>query len=346
MNADRDSVPDSPAGAAPADDAGPVPPDPDLDPGPPATAAGVRRFLHWRGTRKGAWWLSKAIYRAAERFLMDDGLYMASALAFSLVLAIFPFIIFVTALAGFVGGPQLASWLTNALFETMPDRVAQALEPEIWNVLIRDAGGGLLTFSLLVMLISVSSAVETVRGGLNRAYGLPETRSVFRTRLESIAFVILTTVALTAIAFAAVIAPVAFAAIPSFVPNAVDLYPTISVLQDIELFREAFLAVVLAALLYALHLALPDFDDGRPQLWPGILATLVLWWLAARGFSWYLASFANYARVYAGLAGIVAVLIFFYLASVILLFAGAFNRALCEAWRARRAERAKRAKSA
>lgn len=322
-----------------------IPPDPDTDPGPPATAVGVRRYLHWKSTRKGAWWFSKAVYRATERFLMDDGLYMASALAFSLVLAIFPFIIFVTALAGFIGGPQLAGWLTNALFETMPDRVAQALEPEIWNVLIRDAGGGLLTFSLLVMLISVSGAVETVRGGLNRAYGLPETRSLFRTRLESIVFVILTTIALTAIAFAAVVAPIAFATIPAFVPNAVDIYPTIEVLQEIELFRELFLAVVLSILLYALHLVLPDYEAKRPQIWPGILATLFLWWVAARAFSWYLASFANYAKIYAGLAGIVAALIFFYLASTILLFAGALNRAIFEAWQERRAERNAKAKA-
>lgn len=301
------------------------------DAGRPATAAGMRRYLHWKASRKDAWWISKVIYRAGERFLMDDGLYMASALAFSLVLAIFPFIIFMTALTGFLGGPRLAGWITRALFDALPDQVAQALEPEIWNVLIRDAGGGLLTFSLLVMLISVSGAVETVRGGLNRAYGLAETRSVFRTRIESILFVILTTVALTVVAFVAVVAPVSYAALLSFVPDAVDLHPTF------DLLRQVFLALILAALLFALHVLLPDYEKRHPPVWPGIVATLALWWLSARAFSWYLASFADYARVYAGLAGIVAALIFFYLASAILLFAGALNRAVQEGRRERAA---------
>ncbi len=300
------------------------------DTGPPATAAGIRRFLHWKASRDG-WWLSRAIYRSAERFLIDDGLYMASALAFSLVLAIFPFIIFATALTGFFGGQNLAEWITNALFDALPDQVAEALEPEIWNVLIRDAGGGLLTFSLLVMLVSVSSAVETVRGGLNRAYGFTEPRSVIRTRLESIAFVILTTIALAVIAFAAVVAPLGYAAITAYMPELQNFHP------NFELLRQVFLTVVLAGFLYAIHLFLPAHEPRRPPLWPGILSTLALWWLSAHAFSWYLASFANYARVYAGLAGIVAALIFFYLTSVILLFAGALNREIHEGWRQRKA---------
>jgi len=293
------------------------------DTAPPATARTVRRFLHSRAARQG-WWVTKAIYTSAERFLMDDGLYMASALAFSVLLAIFPFLIFVTALTGFIGGEDLASWLTNALFDTLPDQVAQALEPEVYNVLIRDAGSGLLTFSIAVVLISVSSAVETVRGGLNRAYGLAEPRSVIRTRIESIVFVILATAALVMVAFAAVVAPVGYAAIVAYFPDVEELHP------NFELLRQSALTLVLAVLLFSIHLLLPAHKSPRPALWPGIVTTMALWWIGGRAFSWYLASFADYARIYAGLAGIVAAMIFFYLASTILLYAGALNRALHE----------------
>lgn len=302
------------------------------DTAPPATAASVRRFLHSRAARQG-WWVTKAVYTAAERFLMDDGLYMASALAFSLLLAIFPFIIFVTALTGFIGGENLAAWLTNALFDTLPDRVAQALQPEVYNVLIRDAGGGLLTFSIAVVLISVSSAVETVRGGLNRAYGLSEPRSVIRTRIESIVFVILATAALVLVAFAAVVAPIGYSAIVAYFPDVEELHP------NFELLRQTALTVVLGLLVFSLHLLLPAHKSPRPALWPGIVTTMVLWWVGGRAFSWYLASFADYARIYAGLAGIVAAMIFFYLASTILLYAGALNRALHEGWSHQHAER-------
>jgi membrane protein len=295
--------------------------DPDAD--RPATAAPVRRYLHIRAAKQG-WWFTRALYKAAERFLWDDGLYMASALAFSLLIAIFPFIIFLTAITGFVGGNRLAAWVTNALFDALPAQVAQALEPEVWNVLIRDAGGGLLTFSLVIMVISVSSAVETVRGGLNRAYGLPEDRSVIRTRIESIVFVILATIALIIVAFVGVVAPIAYSTLVAHVPEMQELN------FNFEIVRQSLLTGVLVLLLFAIHRLLPAHRPPRPALWPGILATLVLWWVGGKAFSWYLASFANYARVYAGLAGIIAALIFFYLASVILLYAGALNRAIQE----------------
>lgn len=298
-------------------------------PTPPEPSSPVRRFLHLRATRKRAWWLSKAVYAATESFLMEDGLYMASALAFSLLLAIFPFVIFVTALTGFIGGEQLAAWLTRELFDAFPDQVAETLQPEVERV-VRDAGGGLLTFGLAITLISVSSAVETVRGGLNRAYRLTENRSVIRTRIESIAFVIVATIVLVFVAFVAVVLPIAYQALAVQMPDVPLPLATFAVL------REAILAVVLGALLYALHRLLPCHGRPRPALWPGILVTLALWGLGGRAFSWYLASFADYARIYAGLAGIVAALIFFYVAAVILLFAGSFNRAIDDA-RARRA---------
>lgn len=293
-------------------------------PAPPEPSSPVRRFLHLRATSRRAWWLSKAVYAAIESFLMEDGLYMASALAFSLLLAIFPFVIFLTALTGFLGGEELSAWLTKELFEAFPDQVAATLQPEVERV-VRDAGGGLLTFGLAVTLISVSSAVETVRGGLNRAYRLTENRSVVRTRIESIAFVIVGTIVLVFVAFVAVVLPIAYRALALQTPD-FPIPPAV-----FAIVREAVLAVVLGALLYALHRLLPCHGRPRPALWPGILVTLALWGLGGRAFSWYLGSFADYARIYAGLAGIVAALIFFYVAAAILLFAGSFNRAIDDA---------------
>lgn len=298
---------------------------------PPATAASVRHYLHDHARGRG-WWVTKAVYASAERFLLNDGLYMSSALAFSMLLAIFPFIILITAMTGLIGGEDLATWLTNALFDTLPEQVAQALQPEIYNVLIRDAGGGLLTVSIVIVLISVSGAVETVRGGLNRAYGLKEPRSVFRTRAESILFVILATASLVVVAFIAIVAPVGYAALVALVPEIDEIHPSF------VLVRQVTLTVVLAILLYAIHRLLPAHTRPIPSLWPGILTTMALWYIAGQAFSWYLASFADYARIYAGLAGIVAAMIFFYLASVILLYAGALNRALADARAGRRAK--------
>ncbi len=299
------------------------------------TAPALRRALRHSATKR-AWWITKAVYRAIERFIYDDGFYMASALAFSIILAIFPFIIFMTAMAGFLGGQELAKILTVRLFDVMPEEVASTLQPEINNVLLRDASSGLVTFGLVIMLVSVSSAIETVRGGLNRAYGIIEDRSVVRTRAESLLFIFATTFTLMFVALIAVIVPVIYNLLLPILPTHMAYADAVGRMQL------AVTTLVLGLLLWALHRYLPDWKGPRPAIWPGILATLVLWYVAARGFSLYLNFFGGYTRTYAGLAGIAAAMIFFYVASTILLFAGALNRALAEAWARYRADRAMR----
>lgn len=286
-----------------------------------------RRILRW------VWRTLRVFYRAADRFMQEDGLYMASALAFSTILAIFPFILFLTAVAGFIGDRELASFLTSTLFDVFPSQVANVLEPEIWNVLIRDRAGTVVTFSIFIMLASVTSAVETIRGGLNRAYGARESRSILRTIPESVAFVVLSALSLIVVAFLGVVFPVVYEIVTARVLHV----PTPIIV--VEAVRSTVVTLVLAAMLWGFHRWLPAHGRSRPAIWPGIVFTLVVWYLAGQGFSWYMSSVADYARYYAGLAGIVAALLFFYIAAAILLLAGAFNRALHEEWEKRRALR-------
>ena len=97
--------------------------------------------------------------------------------------------------------------------------------------------------------------------------------------------------------------------------------------------RLGVMGVILFGALLALHVALPAHRRGIKQVWIGCLVTLVLWYVVGLGFSYYLSNFSNYAATYAGLAGVVAALMFFYLASVCLLFGGEVNRAIAVARR-------------
>lgn len=283
----------------------------------------VTRHLRPRRLMRIGGRVGRILYRATDRFIAEDGLYMASALAFSLILAIFPFILFVTSVAGFIGDRDLARFLTVRLFDVFPPTVANALEPEVWNVLVRDRGG-VITFSVVIILASVTSAVETIRGALNRAYGTRETRSILQTAPESMVFVTLGTLSLIVVAFFAVIFPVAYDIIDDHLPTVPAPFTLLDTI------RSGVLTLVLAAMLWAFHSWLPAHGKTRPALWPGILFTLVMWYLGSTLFSWYMSGVADYARYYAGLAGIVAALLFFYISSVILLFSGALNRALHE----------------
>src|SRR4030088_602084 len=143
---------------------------------------------------------------AFYRFLKDDGWAIASYIALSTLMALFPFLILVTALAAFLGTEDLADEVAILLLDTWPQEVAGPISRELHRVLTTTRGD-VLTASAVFSVYFASSGVESVRIGLNRAYDTTETRSWFLLRLESIIYVLLGALALLALAVLVVLAP-------------------------------------------------------------------------------------------------------------------------------------------
>lgn len=276
-------------------------------------------------------WLRRAstvVYDAYSHMAEDDGFALASHVSLTALMSIFPFLIFVAALAAFFGEADLADQVAEILFETWPEDVAGPIANDVKKVLTNQQSG-LLTVSILIMIYLASNGVEAVRVALNRAYRISDTRSFFRLRLQSVGFVIGAAVASLILAFVGVLGPTLFTAAASYFP----------VLND---YRTAFdyirLGVTGAALIGVLvgaHVWLPA---GRPpfrKLWPGILVTILLWLAAAWGFGFYLQRFANYATYYAGLASVFTALVFMYLVSLIMIFGAELNASLARVGRDR-----------
>jgi membrane protein len=62
----------------------------------------------------------------------------------------------------------------------------------------------------------------------------------------------------------------------------------------------------------------------------GVFLTLVAWWMAGKAFGFYISQFANYSATYAGLAGIVVLMFFLYIQSVIFLYGAEVNRSIAD----------------
>ena len=120
----------------------------------------------------------------------DSGFAMAGAVAFSFVLSLFPFCIFLGAVAGLFGGEAFAKQGIERLFEIAPAPVAEALAPEVMAVMGRSRFD-LLTFGALISLFFATSAIESLRAALNVAYRQKEKRPYFLCLMESSLFVIL-----------------------------------------------------------------------------------------------------------------------------------------------------------
>ena len=128
----------------------------------------------------------------------------------------FPFLIFVTALAGFFGTKTLADEAVSLLFlQTWPQQVAAPIANEIHDVLTHTRSG-LLTIGVILAIYFSSSGVEAIRIGLNRAYGVVEMRAWWLFRLESIAYVFVGALSLLTLALFVVFAPVALVRAAAF----------------------------------------------------------------------------------------------------------------------------------
>src|ERR1700683_3447432 len=114
------------------------------------------------------------IVDAFSRFNRDDGWAIARHISLSVLLAVCPFLIVVTAIAGFVGSFNLADEVARLMFAVWPRQVATPIAAQIHNVL-PTAHGGVLTLGAVFSVYFASSGVESLRIGLNRAYGLSRT---------------------------------------------------------------------------------------------------------------------------------------------------------------------------
>jgi len=257
------------------------------------------------------------------RFLADDGWAIASHIALSALMAMFPFFIVLTALAGLIfGSADLADVVAKLMLETWPQEVAEPIAREIHNVLATTHTQA-LTIGAALAVYFASSGVESLRIGLNRAYNGVETRHWLLLRLESIGYVLVAAVSSLALGFLVVLEPLLFRTALRYAPWLEPLEGQFTV------FRFGIATVVLAGALLVAHKWLPAGRRRVVEILPGIVATLVLWMVTGIAFGRYLAEYSfAYVNTYAGLASAMVALVFLYWTATIFIYGGELNSAI------------------
>jgi len=259
------------------------------------------------------------------RFLADDGWAFASYVAMSALISLFPFLIFITALAGFFGSKELADEVATLLLQAWPKQAAAPIASEIHSVLTGNRRD-LLTFGVVLSIWFSSNGIEAMRVAMNRAYDVKEMRPWWLLRLESIAFVLIGAMALLALAFLVVLGPLIWRVLLHF-------FPTLSIYWHLfTLLRFAVTGVVTVVALAVSHMWLPAGRRTFAQIWPGITVTLTGMLICAVGFGNYLARFSrNYVTTYAGLASVMIAIGFLYLIAAIFIYGGELNAVIMRA---------------
>ncbi len=256
-------------------------------------------------------------------FLADDGWAIASHIALSALMALFPFLIVLTSLAGFFGSKELADQAVGLLLQVWPQQVADSLSGEIHDVLTTTRGDA-LTIGLVLAVYFASNGIESLRVGLNRAYSVIEPRSWYWLRLESIGYTLIAAFTALAMAFLIVLGPLILEAARRHIPLIVE---TNEQFLNVARYGITMLALVIA--LFILHAWLPAGRRSFLQILPGIIFTFAASLLSGIVFGQYLARFANnYVTMYAGLASVIIALVFLYFIAAIFVYGGELNAAI------------------
>lgn len=239
--------------------------------------------------------------------------------AYTSILALFPFIIFLVALSSVFGDAHLAEKIIDYGFEVLPPEVVQTLAPVIREIMINN-DGAVLGFAALGTLWVASSGIEGLRFGLNAVYGATEPRPLWKRRLQGLWFVLLVAIAFLILATVLIVWP----AIEKWLGDYLPFLDS----KALAFVRYAISFCLLATGMSQMYYFLPNVKQRWRQTYPGAFVASVIWLGLASLFSLYVANFGSYAARYGSIAGVIITLVFLHFSASTLLFGGQFNAIL------------------
>jgi membrane protein len=255
--------------------------------------------------------------RTYKEFIADNCLGLAAQLAYYLLLALVPALVFMLALVSFLP-PSTVQQVIEGMSAVAPGEMMQIFQDQINNI-ARGEHGGLLTFGLLMALWSSSSAIVSISDALNAAYDIEEGRPWWKVRLMAVAL----TVGLAAFILAAfalvLIGPTLAERIAASAGLGGAFEWTWKILQWPIVF--ALIAVAIAILNYFG----PDADQDWAWISPGAIVATALWLIASLAFKVYVGNFANYNETYGSLGGVIVLMLWFYISSLAILAGAEMN---------------------
>jgi membrane protein len=277
-----------------------------------------------KGLPTGLTW-KQLFVRLKDRWLGDEMGDVAGAVTFFAVLALFPFLIFLVALAGVLLTPGLVESIVRSLSEVAPQAVVELVGDRI-RALEGSKSVSLLTVSALVAVVSASSGMVALMAALNKAYAVKEQRSVLRKRAIALVMTLLAAAGSLLAGLAAVFLPVVAARLGG---------PAVTALAWLRL---PVAAAVLMLIWAALYWALPDVRRKFQLITPGAVFGVLLWALASWGFSQYVSHFGRYEVTYGALGSVAILLFWMWISAQALLLGAEINAVIEEAKQPRREE--------
>ncbi|CAN5833354.1 N/A [soil metagenome] len=277
-----------------------------------------------RPQSKGVLGTGTQIYRQSMR---DDVMGLSAELSYRFFLALFPFFIFLSALGGFIAA-QLpidnpAEEVVGLLGDALPEEAAQIVQGQLESIL-DNQNSGLLSLGAVLALFFATGGTNAVMKAMDRVYSVKETRPIWKRYPLALGMTMLAGAAL-------IVAFLLIGPLRIFGPQIADalgMAQEASTLIAIAGGVVAFLLLVLVAA-YVYRVA-PNIELPLKSVLPGAFLFAVAWIVGTIGFFLWVTNFGDYASTYGALAGVVVVLIWFYVSALLFLLAAEVNGVLHE----------------
>ncbi len=264
--------------------------------------------------------IKEYILTLISTIISEDFGNAAAEMAYMLAIGIFPFMLFLTAVFGWLGKKIFVTKIIAALSTVAPEGVIQLITGVLREVTLFQNGGIVAAFGFIVTLILASNAIAVIIKGLNRANKVKEDRPFIQTRLLAIAMVFLNAFLL----FISVNLVIFGKVIIGFLQFYFHLSNEITNAMLITRWPLAFVMLFLLAAVNYYVLPSKQFSIKRSVV-PGSLFFCIFWLLGSWLFSLYINKLGTYNKVY-GTIGVFAILmVWLYYTSVIMLIGGEIN---------------------
>jgi membrane protein len=267
--------------------------------------------LGWRELAKRVW----------KEIQEDEVFGRAAELSYYFLLALFPFLIFLTSVIGLVLGPGTGTRevLFDYLGRVMPPSAYQLISSTMTEV-SASSSGGKISFGILAALWAASNGLSAITTSLNTAYDVKETRPWWKSRLTAIGL----TIALSVLIISALVLVVGGGWIADWLASVFGLGSTFPLIWKIIQWP-----VVLACMILAFALIYFFAPDIREQKWqwltPGAAIGVALWLLVSLGFRVYLHFFNSYNATYGSLGAVIILMLWLYFTGAAVLIGGEIN---------------------
>jgi membrane protein len=268
-----------------------------------------------------------AVIRQTLREIGEDHCFgLAAQLAFYFLLALFPALLFLVALAGYLPVENVLGELLASVETIAPRELVQLLRGQLSQI----AGGShasLVTLGIVGAIWSSSAAMVAIIDALNHAYDVTEWRPWWKRRLLAIVLTValaaLTIIALTLV----LIGPPLAAAAARWLSLPDSTYLFWAVLR----WPAMILCVVLTVdLVY-------HFAPNRPGRWvwitPGSLLATALWIASSLAYRVYVVNFSDYTATYGTIGGAIVTMLWFYISGLAILIGAELNGVIEHSWR-------------